>query len=264
MRDSDKEGLLVRSGEGHRLFPEERREIILELLATTPKVLVADLSDRFGVSAFTVRADLDELEREGKLTRCHGGAMAVGKTAFVEEYEKRFGALAADLVEPGDSVIVDTGTTTIELVRNLAGVSDLTLLTSDLEIASLAEKLLPRANIFFLGGYIRTGLRYTFGTAVLRMLEPFNVDKAFVSANAFSVERGFSSESVEQAEIKAAFMGHARERYVLVDSSKAGHVALSSFAYAENVDGIVCDRTLEPSLVAALRERNGDIRLICE
>ena len=274
MRDSDKEGLLVRSGEGHRLFPEERREIILELLATTPKVLVADLSDRFGVSAFTVRADLDELEREGKLTRCHGGAMAVGKTAFVEEYEKRFaqnreakqkiGALAADLVEPGDSVIVDTGTTTIELVRNLAGVSDLTLLTSDLEIASLAEKLLPRANIFFLGGYIRTGLRYTFGTAVLRMLEPFNVDKAFVSANAFSVERGFSSESVEQAEIKAAFMGHARERYVLVDSSRAGHVALSSFAYAENVDGIVCDRTLEPSLVAALRERNGDIRLICE
>ena len=169
MRDSDRGGLSAHSGEGHRLFPEERREIILELLATTPKVLVADLSDRFGVSAFTVRADLDELERAGKLMRCHGGAMAVGKTAFVEEYEKRFaqnreakqriGALAADLVEPGDSVIVDTGTTTIELVRNLAGVSDLTLLTSDLEIASLAEKLLPRANIFFLGGYIRTGLR---------------------------------------------------------------------------------------------------------
>lgn len=274
MHGSDAANPAQAPAEGRKLFPEERRAIVLDLLATTPKVLVADLADRFGVSTFTVRADLDELEREGKLTRCHGGAMAVGKTAFVEEYEKRFaqnraskqriGELSARLVEPGDSIIVDTGTTTIELVRCLAGISDLTLLTSDLEIASLAEKTLPHANVFFLGGYVRAGLRYTYGTAVLRMLEPFNVDKAFVSANAFSVDRGFTSESVEQAEIKAAYMAHARERFILADSSKAGHVALSSFAYAEDIDGLVTERALEPALAAALRERNKDIRLICQ
>ncbi len=256
-----------------KLFPEERRAAILDMLAVQSKVLVSDLVKQFGISAFTVRADLDELEAEGKLHRCHGGAMAANKTADVEEYEARavrhrdekraIGAIAAQLVEPGDSVIIDTGTTTVELVRSLASVERLTILTNDLEIAALAEKTIPDAKVFFLGGFIQHGFRYTYGSAVLSALEPFNVDKAFISANAFNVDQGFSSESVEQATIKKEYLKHAREKYLLMDTSKIGLLTLVSFADESDLGALVCERPVEESIAHAMRKKNPSLRFIC-
>lgn len=257
---------------GRKLFPEERRAFVLDRLAKQPKVLVTELTRQLGVSAFTVRNDLDELEAEGKLRRCHGGALPLAKTTTVEYYEKRLataseakaaiGAAAAPLVESGDSIVVDTGTTTLELVRNLAGLTDLTIITNDFEVALLAEKVQPSADILFLGGHVRAGYRYTYGSLLQQELEGLHVDKAFLSANGFTPEDGFTSENYTQAKIKRAYAACAAERIMLMDTGKLGAVAFAGFLDASEVDVLVTEKPIDERYRCALTARNDDIELV--
>lgn len=257
---------------GRKLFPEERREAVLGILSRQPKVLVADLAEKFGVSTFTVRADLDELESEGKLRRCHGGAMSVDKTTAVEDYDKRLGraseakeaigAAAAQFVEEGDSIAIDTGTTVRALARHIAGVGKLTIVTNDFEVAAIVERELPDALLLFLGGEVRTGYRYTFSTRSLRELEHLHVDKAFLSANGMTLEDGFTSESYEQAQMKAAYAHAASERIMLIDTGKFGKVTFSGFIGFDQVDAIVTERPFDQATADAIRRKNSDIELI--
>ena len=255
-----------------KLFPEERRSKILEKLNVEPKVLVSNLTQEFDVSAFTIRADLDELEAEGKLRRCHGGAIPLSKPTDAIRYEQRLaqhseskqriGELASELVNDGDCIIVDTGTTTIELVRNLTELQGLTIITSDLEIASLAERALPNSQTFLLGGYIRPGHRYSNGITVLRALSELNADKAFISTTGFSPEGGFTTETFDQAEIKATYARRASTSYVLMDLSKTAVVALSSFLGVDDVDGIVTERPFPAEMADRIKKANPEIELI--
>lgn len=255
-----------------RLFPEERRARILEMLDNSPKVLVSTLTKEFAVSSFTIRADLDELEREGKIKRCHGGAMPATQTTNAVGYEKRkvqnhrakekLGKTAASLVDDGDCIIVDTGTTTIELVRNLSSRNGLTIITADLEIASLAERTLLDSQILFLGGYIRPGHRYTNGIPVLTSLDPLHADKAFLSTSGFSLDSGFTTETVEQSVIKKTLASHARNTYMLMDTSKIGIVSLSTFLDLNGVDGIVTEKQIPQEEADEIQMASPSIKLI--
>ena len=102
-------------------------------------------------------------------------------------------------MDDGDCIAVDTGTTTIELVRNLNPKLAITIMTNDFAIADLAEEILPNARVLFLGGVMRRGYRYTSGSEVLWGMERYRTDKAFISANGFTVDDGFTSEDPEQA-----------------------------------------------------------------
>ncbi|MBY4798231.1 DeoR/GlpR family DNA-binding transcription regulator [Collinsella sp. AGMB00827] len=255
-----------------RTLPEERRAVILDLLGMQSKVLVSDLAERFGISSFTVRADLDELEREGKLRRCHGGALPLTKTTLVEDYARRavttseskraIGALAATLVEPGDSIIIDTGTTTIELARNLSGIENLTVVTNDLMIATVIEQVNPQAKLVFLGGMVRAGYHYTYGEPVLREIDHLHVDKAFLSANGFTLQEGFTSESYEQGMIKTAYAEAASERIALVDMTKFGTITFASFLPFDELDTIVTDMPFEKDDMQAILRLNEGLRFI--
>ena len=248
-----------------KLFPEERRAAILGILSRQPKV--NDLASKFGVSTFTVRADLDELEGEGKLRRCHGGAMSVAKTMKVEDYQKRrshasdaksaIGAAAVQFVEAGDSIIIDTGTTTLELAKHLVGIPDLTIVTNDFEVAAFVEAKMPDADLLFLGGWVRSGYRYAYSLESLRSVEHLHVDKAFLSANGMTVEDGFTSESYEQAQLKAA-----SETIMLIDTGKYGKVTFSGFIDFDQVDAVVTEETLEPAVAEAIQKKHPGIELI--
>lgn len=255
-----------------KLFPEERRAAILDILSRQPKVMVNDLAGKFGVSTFTVRADLDELESEGKLRRCHGGAMSVAKTMKVEDYQKRrshardaksaIGAAAVQFVEAGDSIIIDTGTTTLELAKHLVGISDLTIVTNDFEVAAFVEAKMPDADLLFLGGWVRSGYRYAYSLESLRSVEHLHVDKAFLSANGMTVEDGFTSESYEQAQLKAAYAHAASETIMLIDTGKYGKVTFSGFIDFDQVDAVVTEETLEPAVAEAIQKKHPGIELI--
>ena len=131
----------------HPLFAEERKGQILELLRQKSKLLVPELCDYFDVSPATIRNDLRDLENERKLKRTHGGAISLEKTSFEldsrhkeirnMEQKRQIAACAAKLIEDGDTIILDTGTTTLELAKCLSGKRDLTIVLNDIEIASL-------------------------------------------------------------------------------------------------------------------------------
>lgn len=238
-----------------KLLPEQRRREIVRRLEHQPKVLVHELAEEFHVSQFTIRTDFNELESRGQLQRCHGGALPPEKNIFVLDYGKRFahmapakqaiGSMAATLVSEGDCIAVDTGTTTIELIRHLDPQISLTLITNDFSIANLVEESLPNATLYFLGGVVRRGYRYTASIGGLDGLEGFNTDIAFLSASAFSTENGFMSEDPEQAYIKRTYLTSARKRYALLDSSKFKRVSFIRYATIDEIDGIITENSAQ-------------------
>lgn len=265
-----------------RLFPEERRQKILEILEDRPKILVSELSDTFHVSQFTVRGDLDELERLGLLKRTHGGAVRIEAAAFTSSNLSDFdaskdyldhialmsrekaaiGAKAASLVSPGDIVAVDTGTTTIELIRHLSQDIAVTILTNDFRICSLAESHLRNAELLFLGGFVRMGHHYTEGSQVTSALKHYHVDKAFLSASGFTVDEGFMSGKPNQAQIKRGYLTSAKESYIMMDTSKLGRVSFAQFAATSEVDGIITNSLPKDELIEAIHAVNEKLEII--
>lgn len=248
-----------------RLFVEERKEQILRLLEERSKITVKELCGRFGVSPITVRNDLKELEAEGRLRRTHGGAlpvMAEGQAAFeplsreketehIEE-KRRIAECAARFVEDGDTIVLDAGTTTLELAKRLTGRRRLTVITNDLQIAFFLESAAD-VRVVVTGGVVRRGLHCLTGPLAVSSLRGLNVDKAFMGANGFSAEKGCTTPDLGQAEVKAALMELAEEVFLLIDGSKIGKVSFSKFASVGDLDRIVTD-AVTPDLLRAIRE----------
>lgn len=241
---------------GHPIFMEERQREILRLLSQNSKVLVSDLSDRFQVSAATIRNDMQRLESEGKLKRTHGGAilarttmpteLTTDKAATANRTEKQaIGKAAAELVQDGDMFLVDSGTTTRELIRALEGKHNLTFVTNDFTIVESAERHLQDCHVIMLGGNVRMQFHYTEGSAVLANLASYYAPRVFMAASAFSIERGFSTHASDQAAFKKQLLDQADEHIMLVDSSKIGTNALVRFCGLADVDTLITDAKID-------------------
>ena len=176
--------------EQKQLLVDERRAAIMTILDREGSVQVAELSDLLGASKVTIRADLDALNRAGKLRRTHGGAVSLSRRVTVSLQDRRvnvnaaakrsIGLLAAALVPDGASIFVDSGTTALELVRSLETRNDITIITTDLTIADYVDRSLPRADVILLGGMLRKAHRYTAGPIAFRVLEGLRPDISFV------------------------------------------------------------------------------------
>lgn len=243
-----------------RSFAEERRSAIMDMLDRAASVQVADLAKTFGVSAVTIRADLDALEENGKLRRTHGGAVSLSKRLTVSIQDRRVNVnvaakqaiahAAIELVEDGDSLLVDSGTTALEFVRMLGQRNDVTVVTADITVANYIDESLPSVDAIVLGGALRKGHRYLYGSLALRSLEALHADKAFLCPTALVPGCGFMTNYEQMAEVKAAMMGAAGTRIVLMDASKVGASGLFRFARPQDAGVIVMDRDPQ-GLVAA-------------
>jgi DeoR family fructose operon transcriptional repressor len=247
------------------LFAEERKNRILQLLNENDKLLVPDLCDAFRVSPATIRNDLRELESCGLLKRTHGGALRNPKTRFeLNSWQKEISQLAekqaiarfaAGLVEDGDAIAIDTGTTTLEFARMLGNKRDITVVTNDILIAAQLEQS-PGAAVMLIGGILRSGFHCAIGPAAARMLGEFSVDKAFMATNGISLDKGLTTPDVNQAEIKKAMMAIAGEVIVLCDSAKFGNRAFAQVAPVSAVDRIVTDRNIDERDLQAFRAKD--------
>lgn len=236
------------------LFAEERKHAILELLAENSKMTVQDLRDYFDVSAATIRNDLRELANAGLLTRTHGGALSIDKTGFeLNSYQKGVKNLAQkqaiarkalDYVEDGDTIAIDTGTTTLEFAKLLSSKKQLTIIVNDIEIARCLEDE-SDAVIILVGGHVRRNFHCTVGPVALKSLYGLNVDKAFMATNGLTVKRGLTTPDINQAEIKSAMMDIAMEVIVLCDGSKIGNTAFAKVHSIERVSRIITDLTAD-------------------
>jgi DeoR family transcriptional regulator, fructose operon transcriptional repressor len=253
------------------LFAEERHLQILQLLQEKTKLVVSDLCEVFSVSPATIRNDLRDLENKGTLKRTHGGAIPLEKAAFepntlaktVENRgtKQRLAAFAATLVEENDTIALDSGTTMMELAKCLADRRNLTILTNDVRIAMYLERS-AQITIVLIGGILRHGFSATVGPIATSTLASFNVDKAFLGSNAFSIEKGFTTPDIHQAEVKKALISSASERIVVCDSSKFGRVSFVEFASISEIDRLITDNKASPKVASYLRDHKESLEFI--
>jgi DeoR family fructose operon transcriptional repressor len=232
------------------LFAEERKQKILDLLKEKSKLMVPELCSEFGVSPATIRNDLRELENAGLLKRTHGGAIKVSKTSFeLNSYQKKvtnlnekkaIARIAINYVEDGDTIALDTGTTTLELARLLSSRKNITVVLNDIEIAAYLENE-QNIDVILIGGSLRKGFHCTVGPIAVRSLQGLYVDKAFMATNGISVKGGITTPNIEQAEVKAAMINMAEEVIVLCDSSKIGNNSFVQVHPITAIDRIITD-----------------------
>ena len=260
------------NGNGNSLiFAEERREQILQLLKENSKLLVSELCVHFNVSPATIRNDLRDLEADGKLKRTHGGAIPVGKASFElnsqqkevshKNEKQRIAQMAASLIEDGDTIALDTGTTTQELARLIIDKRNLSIVTNDLIIASYMENN-STANVILIGGTVRKGFHCTIGPSAQLQLAEYNVDKVFMAANGISLEKGITTPGIDMAEVKKTMMSIAARVIFLSDSSKFGRVSFVKFANLGDIDVIVTDEGVGKSTITQLKSENDSLEVL--
>lgn len=263
-----------RMTELHAILPASvRRERIQRLVDERGFVRVSELRDTFAVSAVTARADLDALVEAGTLTRVHGGAMPArsgflpGRTdrepSFEESLEssvipkQQIGERAAALVQNGQSVILDVGTTTLAVARALAARTDLTdvvIITNGLSIALELEPTIPRFTVIVTGGSLRPlqhSLVEPMAGAVLRSV---HADIAFIGCNGVDAEHGVTNINLPEAGVKSLMLAAARRVVVVADASKLGQAHLGTVGPLAAFDTLVTDAAATPTQLAPLRE----------
>lgn len=241
----------------------ERRERITAIVAREGAVRVGDLSRLFGVSEVTIRNDLESLARQGVLVREHGGAIAnSGSTLSLafgqraqhnEEIKRRIGYAAAQLVQPGDTIIMDAGTTLMEMAKNLSNHSPLTVVTNALNVATQVGSL-PDVNVILAGGALSRETISTIGALAERDLNDLIVDKLFLGAHVVDMKAGVSDVSVEVARVKMAMIRAARQVILLADSSKWGRKAFARVVPLSRVHTVITDAGLAAATIKQLKK----------
>lgn len=249
-------------------FKEERWRDILTLLSAHGRIRVGDLAARLNVSEATVRRDLEAMQAQGMLQRTHGGAMLPQPTAFEVSFdesqgralaEKRaIGQRAAGLVGEGESIIIESGSTTLELARCLGDFHKLTVLTNSLAICkelSLHEGI----EIMVLGGTLRRQSASLVGPWVSDILGGVRVDKAFLGINGLSAGFGLSAPNVFTAETRKAMIRAARMRIGLADHSKLGLESLYRVEPVTALDVLVTDGGAREDQLQGIRDLGVDV-----
>jgi DeoR family transcriptional regulator of aga operon len=250
------------------LFQQERREQIIALLAHRGRVSVADLSEQFGVSQATIRADLDALAAEHLLTRTHGGALALDQDRLELSFDFRrrlhatqksaIGAAAAALVEDGEAIILDASTTALAVAAQIKEHRELTVLTNSISIA-LELLHVPGIAILMPGGFLRRDSVSMVGDEGHDFIEKFNFQKGFFGAKGLTLQEGLTDVNSAEVAVKRDLVARARQVIAIVDSSKWGRVGFASFASIDQVDCIITDEGGPPDMITALREAGVDV-----
>ena len=249
----------------------ERRGRMRALIEERAFARVAELSRDFGVSAVTIRSDLDALEAEGGIRRIRGGAMPfdtarLRERSFEEaadeaaEAKARIAAAAADLLEPGMSVLLDVGTTAAAVARELLrrdGLQELTVITNGLSIALLLEAAIPRLQVIVTGGTLRPLQHSLVAPLADCVLHRVRADIALIGCNGVDAQAGVTNINLPEAEVKAAMIGAAARSAVIADGSKIGRVQLGHVADVTAVDTIITDPTAPAAALADLRALGG-------
>lgn len=250
------------------LFAEDRKRKIVELVNENGKATVSALCAVFEVSSATIRNDLRELEDAGALRRTHGGAInnrSIGYELTTHEKEvknvEKKRAIAREalrFIQPGDSIAIDTGTTTFELAKLIAGIDHLSVVTNDLQIAFYLARN-TSANIIVAGGQVRKNFHCTVGEAAIGSIRHLHVDKVFAAANGVHLHNGLTTHNMEMASFKRQILGLADEVFVLADSSKLNTSAFISFAPMSQVDVLITDGDADEGFIESAKQLGLDV-----
>jgi DeoR family transcriptional regulator, fructose operon transcriptional repressor len=232
----------------------ERRQSLSELLRKQPGLRVPELAKALGISEGTVRNDLNALEKQGRLTRVHGGAVLnerpqLPSSTFNIRYHNEAAAKmklarqAALLANDGDSIFLDSSTTVYYLARQLAERQRLRVVTNGIDVARLMAEN-PTNMVILLGGTIGSDGSSVTGLLSEQALEELHTQKAFVSCGGFSLERGLMEVHLAGAHLKRKALASAQQVIALVGSIKLGKEDLTSFATIDQINHLFTDDAL--------------------
>jgi DeoR/GlpR family transcriptional regulator of sugar metabolism len=224
----------------------DRKTRILARLEKTGRIVAKEVSEEMGVSEDTIRRDLRELARDGLLKRVHGGAMPLspatrtfaGRLALSDYEKARIGAAAAEMIEEGQLVFLDGGTTALELARCLPETLEATIVTHSPNVA-LELMRCPKIAIELLGGRLFRHSIVATGAQTMAWLGRFRPDVAFIGVTGIAAGHGITTGDSEEAEIKRAAIGLSGAAYILASPEKIGSVSSFVIADLAGLDGVI-------------------------
>ena len=244
------------------MMAEERRTQILQIVRSAGRVRVNGLATRFNTSAVTIRSDLNELHQRGLVLRSHGGAVlpdTILRESPVHERlkahsdeKRRIGAMAATLINNGETIILDSGTTTLEIARQIKKKPGLQVITNGVNIA--AELLDARdVQVFIVGGTVRGESASISGHFTEEMFEQFSADKLFLSGAGCDLDFGVSGANLEETMVNRAMIRIAREIILVADASKFSKRSMSRIAPFSQIDTVISNTSLDEEVQEKLR-----------
>jgi DeoR family transcriptional regulator, fructose operon transcriptional repressor len=242
---------------------ETRQKQICERIARRGECSIEELVRRLGVSGMTVRRDLGALARQGKVIRTHGGATLAERVSFEFEFLNRvrknqaakeaIAATAAAEIPDGQSVMLDSGTTTLELAKRLRGRRNLTVITTSLPIAAQLQ-FEQQIEVLLLGGYLRPSTPDLAGALTEANLETLRADMAFLGADGIDSQGNVYQDSPELARMLAKMASSAARVYVVADHSKLDRTALWRFGRLQDWAALITDSGADRGQLASLKK----------
>lgn len=239
------------------ILPAQRLELLLEFIDDKGTVNIIDLTNKFNVSKPTILRDLKELEKQNLIIRIHGGAKSkkLKGTRFeprhvIKEQEailekEEIAELAVKHIQPGETILLDSGTTTLQLAKKLAAqcTEKTTVITNDIKNAMVLSEN-DHIDIVVIGGQKRKGVYSLNGPFAEDMLGQLNVDKIFLGTDAIDTEKGLTNSNIDETNIKKTMIKIANEIILLADDRKFNQVAFSSVAGIDALDRIITNKPL--------------------
>lgn len=241
-------------------------------LKETSKVSIENICRKFEVSEVTVRKDLTILQDRNLLVRVRGGAIRLPETdnggdvpisskKLYHYREKRaIGKLAASLINEGETILLDSGTTTLEIAKNLHDFQKLTIITNAINVALELLKY-KRFNVILLGGHLRETSQSTVGPLTESNLKVFYCDKLFLGVDSFNIECGLSTHNIEEANINQAMLTMAKEIIAVLDASKFNKRSFVFIAPVNKVNSIVTDSGIPGNVRSQLASMGIDMHI---
>lgn len=247
------------------LLAVERQQRILEILHREGAVRTAELTELLNVSSVTIRSDLRELEKNGECEIIWGGAISKvpasdaeallqQRTQLNRESKQLIGRQAASLIQTGQTIFVDAGTTTVEIINHLPdNLEYLRVVTPALNVA-VAATYHPYVELVMPGGVLRNLTRSLIGVQTLHSLEMFNADMVFLASGGFDIEHGVTTGNILEVEVKRAMVKNSQKVILTADGSKYGHALSLKVAPISEVDVIITDNQLRKVDAEALQK----------
>jgi DeoR family transcriptional regulator of aga operon len=253
------------------LLIDERRHHILSLIQSQGRVLVGELSRNLGISQITVRKDLEYLQSKGLVQRTHGGALRIQSSALFDptlkekqkqhsQEKQRIAAAAAKMVEEGQCVMLDSGTTTTAITHELKRFSQLTVITNAVNIA--AELTSTNLEVILVGGSLRKNSFSLVGPLAEDVLREMHADILFLGVDGFDTEIGLTTPNFLESRVNRAMVKAARRVVTVCDSTKFNRRSLSRIVPPSAVHCVITDRDLAPETAEILRSQNIEVILV--
>lgn len=256
-----------------RLLVEERRRLIVDLVEQQGRATVEELAQKFGTSAVTIRADLDALARSSAIARSHGGALPAAPAANdtplnIKEtrwhaQKLRIGQAAAKMIQDGETIILDSGSTTVEIARQIRQMKfeSLTVITNALNIAMELSGL-PQIRVMMLGGLLRQTSYSLVGPDAEQALAKLSANRLFLGVDGLDPEVGVTTPDPLEAALNALMIRVSRQTIAVLDASKLGQRSLSVITPVKNLDMVISDSSAPADTVEALRTAGVQVVLV--